>query len=121
MLSQGVRYPWDSLEESLAVIAYQRRAEVEFLKLITLVNAIILVGNRISAAVTGGDSPGGDSVKKNIDALESLMLPHRAEEREVKAKKVKGILEREAAGGPLKIKVMGDDNRRGAGRLRRQR
>lgn len=93
------------------MIAYQRNAEIDYLKLIVIVNAIIQTGNRIAAAVTGGESSGQDALRKSLDALEKIMLPHRSEERDHRAAQVKKILEREMKGGPLKVKRVGGNDR----------
>lgn len=56
--------------------------------------------------------PSGDAFKKTLDALEKYMLPHRGEERDKTAEKIKKLLISEA-GKTLKIKVVGDGGRRG--------
>jgi flagellar motor component MotA len=84
-----------------------RRAEIEYLKLMAVINAIIATGNSIAAAVTGNESSGGDSVNKTLESLKELLLPHWKEEQDRKAIKAKELLRKEVAGGPIRVQVVG--------------
>lgn len=76
---------------------------------LTLVSAIMAVGNTIASAVTGQpSSENGDALRKNIEELKKLALPHLAEETARRADEIKAVLEREVKAGPVKIKVMSD-------------
>lgn len=72
-----------------------------------IINAILGAANIIA-----GGQGGTDSVNKPLDALKGLLLPHWNEEKEDRAKKVKEVLEKEMAGGPIKVQVVGKDVRR---------
>ena len=91
----------------MALNAIKRRAEIEYLKLMAVVNAIISVGNHVSAAVTKGDAGGSDALNKTLDTLRELMFPSIKEEQDLKAKKAKELLAKEMAGGPIKVQVVG--------------
>lgn len=75
-------------------------------------NAIISTGNAVASAVTKSESPqGNDALKKSIDAVQKMLVPHWAEDTDRKAKKAREVLTREVARGPLKIKVLGKDRK----------
>lgn len=112
MLASGLSYEFGSLEESLTSLALNKESEIEYLKVVTIVNAIISTGNAIRASITGSDSSGSDSMKETLEELRDIMLPHLAENREEKAKQVKERLAEEHQKGPLQIKVMEDNRKR---------
>lgn len=87
--------------------AINKRAEIEFLKVQVVVNAIINVGNSLS-----GGSSGGDAFQKSFDALKGALLPHWAEQTDRKAGAAKQTLMDEVNKGPLKVKVVGKEKRR---------
>lgn len=82
------------------------------MKINTIVNAILTVGNLISAAVTGGEFSGSDALNKSLNALNDELLPHNAQERKRKAARAKLILQEEVKKGPLKIKVMANEKKK---------
>jgi hypothetical protein len=107
-MASGIKHTWGSLEESLAILGTQRRAEIEFRKTLTIVNAILEVGNRIVAAVSQSDAPSsGKALQKGVESLQELMLPHLGDNRDRQAAKIKKVLEEEHSKGPLKIKAVG--------------
>lgn len=109
----GLKYEPGTLEESLARRAFDRKNEIEFLKVLAVCNTITTVGNGIIAAVSKSDAPGGgDSVKKTIDALQALLVPQWAEDTERKAKKAREVLVREVSKGIVRIKILGKDKSR---------
>ena len=91
----------------MAINAINRKSEIEYLKIMAVVNAIIGVGNHIASAVSGGEGGGGDKLKDTLDTLKGLLLPHFREEQDRKAAKAKEMLVREVAGGPIQVKVVG--------------
>lgn len=111
MASAGLRYELGSLEEGLARRAFERESEIEFLKLMSVCNAILSAGNQVTAAVNKGESPGNDALKKSLDAVQKLLVPHWAEDTDRRAKKVRETLVEEVSRGPLKIKVLGKDRK----------
>ena len=115
----GRSYEFGSLEEGLAVTAINRRAEIEFLKLTVVVNAIISVGNGIVAAISKSDGSSSDALNKSIDGLKELLLPHWSEEKNRKAAQVRKIMVEELNRGPLKVKVVGDGKKKKNQRGRR--
>ena len=73
----------------------------------TVVNAIITVGNGIRATVAqSSDSPSSDTLNKSIDALKEALLPHWAEDNDKRAEEAKARLMEEMNRGPLKVQVM---------------
>ena len=102
----GRAYEFGSIEETLAISAVQRKAEIEYLKVQAIVNAIISVGNHVSAAVSGSESSKSDALNKSLESLKYKLLPQYAEGKEARARDVKKILMEEAARGPLKIRVV---------------
>jgi hypothetical protein len=78
----------------------------------SVVNAIILVGNNIRAAVVGAEAQGADALNKTIDSLRGLMLPQYAEESERRARKAREMLMKEVTRGPLQIKVLKSGGKR---------
>lgn len=87
----------------MAIWALERENEVEFLKILSVISAIITVGNNMAAALTGQNSPGGDNLSKLIDNLQELMMPHRKELMEKKVEKYREIMLEEQKRGELKI------------------
>lgn len=108
-MASGVKYEVGSFEEGLAILAIQRRAELEFLKVNTIVKAIISGANIVAAAVTGGESGGLDSLNKSIDSLKGFLLPHLREETDRTARRYKETLKAEMDKGPITVKVVGRD------------
>lgn len=88
----------------------------------SIVNAIIHVGNQIAAASSGGSAPSGgaDSLKKSIESLREALLPDDSFEKESKAQRVKNILDAEMAKGPFKVRAM-STSRKTRGRIQRRR
>lgn len=82
----------------------------------TIVNAIITTGNNIIAAVSKSDqTPTNDKLKKSFDALQDLLTPHAAEERERVATRAKDLLSEEMGKGKISFRVgreQGKDLRR---------
>lgn len=111
MAFTGLRYDPGSLEEGLARRAFERESEIEFLKLVTVCNAIMSVGNQMTAAVSKSEAPGNDAFKKSVDAVQKMLVPHWAEDTDRKAKKARETLIKEVGRGPLKIKVLGKDRK----------
>jgi hypothetical protein len=104
------------LEESLAIIALKRRAEIEFYKTMAVINAIITVGNGITKAITQSpDSGSSDALNKTVDVLKEALLPHWAEDTDKRAKEARAKLEEEINRGPLKIQVMSKSKKKRRG------
>lgn len=105
-LSRGLRIKPGSHEESIFTRYTERRASIEYLKILTVVNAIITAGNNIVAAVSKSDqNPTSEKLKQSLDGLQNLLLPHVAEERENKAKDAKQMLQQELDKGPITFRV----------------
>ena len=102
----GNRYKYGSLEEGLATIALNRRAEIEFLKTKVIVNAIITGCRSVMAAIGGGAASNSDVLDKSLDGLKEMLLPHYAEERERKVKSIRARLIKETSCAPLKVKII---------------
>lgn len=104
----------------MAVVALERRNEIEYIKLVTTINAIIHAGNAVVAAVTGQTNPEGDALKKSLEGVRKMLLPQNEEALQSKAERAKELLTQEASKGPLKIKAVGTDQKR-SGRVRIRR
>lgn len=95
----------------MAIAVLNRNAEIEFLKVNVMVNAIITASNGIRATIAslaggGGETPSSDALNKSLDALKSAMLPHWDEESKKRSEQALKKLKREMEGGPLKVQVM---------------
>lgn len=77
-----------------------------------VVNAILQGANRIQAGMTGQDAPNGDALRKTLDQVKDMLLPHYAEDTEERATEAKKVLAREVSQGPLKYTVVGGDSKR---------
>jgi len=97
------------VKEALAIEAVMHENYTRYLTTLTIVNAIIAVGNTISASVAGGGGGGnsGDAFKKTLDELKNVLMPGEKDRSKQKTDKIKRVLEEEAAKGPIKIKAMG--------------
>jgi hypothetical protein len=100
------------LEESLAIIALQRRSEIEYMKLLVVVNAIMSTGSNMVAGLSGQAASGGDGLKKALAHLEKMLLPHHQEDTDRKAHDAKRVLLDEVAKGEIKYKVVGQSKKR---------
>jgi hypothetical protein len=84
--------------------------EIEYLKILAVVNAIMTVGNNLISVMTQSNSPtSSDNLNKVLEALKDVMLPHYAEATKKKALEVRERIIKESTGGPIKIQVMGRD------------
>ena len=113
LLSRGVQYKLGSVEDGLARVAVERERRIEYLKTVTLVNAIIGVGNVVAAAVTGSPNNqlGGDKVTKSLELLRDILLPEDSEGREKQATSAREKLAKEMAKGPLKVRAAGNPSK----------
>lgn len=88
------------------MLAYDREQQIRFYSVLSVVNAIISTGNKIvqTLAQSPGDSGSGDNLQKTMSALRELLLPDDTFEAERKIERVKEILEKEVAKGPIHIR-----------------
>jgi len=87
---------------------------------LTIVNAIITTGNNIIAAVSKSDAtPTDDKLKKSFDALQDLLTPHAAEEREKVAERAKSLLAEEMGKGKISFRASPRSSRDMRSRKRR--
>lgn len=109
------------VEESLAISALRRRDELEYMKVLVIVNAIISAGSNIAAALSDSGGAGNDVIQKSMDSLRSVLLPHMEDEKESKAELAKKILTEEYEKGEIKFKVVGGKKKKpGSIRLSRK-
>lgn len=99
-----------SAEEGLAQIALTRQATIHYLTTVSIINAIIQVGNNIASAVSGSPSSGSDSLKKSAEELRKLLFPEEVQRVEEKAKEVKALMESELARGPMTVRPVGSSH-----------
>jgi hypothetical protein len=118
----GIDHPIGSFEETLAIMAINRKKEVQFLTTLLTVNAIMHVGNSIQAAVSGGSgqSKGVEGIQKMVDSLRAMLVPEDTIESESKVQRALRILEQETAKGPLSVRPM-VENKKTKGRITRRR
>lgn len=90
----------------MAVEAVLHENYVRYMTTLTIVNAIIAVGN---AAQGSGEA--GKAFKKSLDDLREALIPGEKEKGKRHVEKIKQVLEREAAGGSFKVKPMKADKR----------
>lgn len=122
MAMLNLDYPSGSFEENLAVLAINRKKQVHFLTTLTIVNAIIHVGNCIQSALSGGsgNSQGTENLNKLIDTLKSALVPGAEMETESKVQRAMKILREEAAKGPITVRPMAE-SKKNRGRITRRR
>ena len=106
LMLRGLTFEPGSIEETVFKIALGRHNTASYLTTLSIINAILHVGNVVASAVGGGQAPGSDAVKKTLDELRVTLFPEDIKDGEQKAQRVKDILEREAAGGALRVKTM---------------
>lgn len=121
MAMLGLDYPIGSFKENLAVLAINRKKQAQFLTTLTIVNAIIHVGNCIQSALAGGGSTdkSGDALQKAVSALGAILISGSQQDVEDKAQRALKILEEEAAKGPVTVRPM-VENRKTRGRIVRR-
>lgn len=79
----------------------------------TVCNAILTGCKGIMAQIANSSqNPGSDSLKKTVDALQKLLLPHWSEDTHKKAAEVRKRLMDEASKGPLKVKAVVRDKKK---------
>lgn len=119
----GLDYPFGSSKEGLAIAAFYRKQNTHFMTTLSIVNAIISVGNGLISALSEGSSTtsNGDNLKKSLESLKELLLPEDETEKSRKEKRVMDILEAEVAAGPLSVRKMGGTSLRDRGSVKRRR
>lgn len=121
-MAQGVQYPFGSLEESLAIMGYLHECNTRFVTTISIINAIIYVGNNIVASGSESATGGGpDHLKKVLGILRDTLIPEDEDEKAKKARRVLDLLEAEVNKGPLKVRPMASSSKQqGRVKLRRK-
>lgn len=102
-LLRGLKVPFGSLEEAIASAALSRKHQIHFMTILSIVNAIIQLGNVIAAVLTGNAPSDSGGVTKSMDALKELLFPQEAEIKETKAQRALRILQKELEGGPYRV------------------
>lgn len=112
-----------SPREALAMSAFFRNQNIQFMTTLSIVNAIIHVGNSIAAASSGSNpsSGGADTLKKSMESLRDLLLPEDVNEKESKAERALKMLTEEAAKGPLMVRPKAVTSRKSKGKITRRR
>lgn len=88
------------------MLALDRQNNIKYLTTLSIINAIMQVGNGIIAATTGSAGTNSDNLSKTLDELKKLFFPRLEGDKANRAAEVKRILEKEVAGGPLKIRPL---------------
>lgn len=95
-----------SIEETLALRAFQQRNLSEYYKVVTVVNTIIYGFGALISSMNGGQAESPEKINDLLTTLRTLLLPDTEKDTENKAKKVKDIMERELSNGPFKVEAM---------------
>lgn len=105
------------------MLAYNREQNIRFLTTMSMINAIISVGNSIVSALSESASPqgNGDALKKTIASLRELLLPTDHAETEKRAAAVSALLESEVAKGPIRVQPKVESHRQKQRGIRKQR
>jgi hypothetical protein len=111
---RGLDLRYGSPEESFAMLAYNREQQVRFYSVLSVINAILGTGNLIVQALTGqpGDNKSGKALQETMSALRELLLPDDTFEAEKKIERIKAVLEREVAKGPISIRPQAQKKKR---------
>lgn len=111
-----------SAKETIAIAALTRHRYVQFMTTLTMVNAIIHVGNGIISAVSGGGGTqsGAEKLENMINSLKDLLIPEDRFDKESKVQKALRILKEEVAKGPLEVRPMAS-GKKTHGRIIRRR
>lgn len=96
------------------MLAYNREQQVRFYSVLSVINAILGTGNLIVQALTGqpGDNKSGKALQETMSALRELLLPDDTFEAEKKIERIKAVLEREVAKGPISIRPQAQKKKR---------
>lgn len=111
-----------SRQETLAIAALTRKRYTHFMTTLTVVNAIIHIGNGIISAVSGGTQANGegDKLEKTLASLKELLIPEDTFDKESKVQKALRTLQEEVAKGPLQVRAMSTGSKT-SGRIIRRR
>lgn len=87
---------------------YFREQQIRYLTTVTHINAIMVVGGAITAAVSGsGQSPNNEGLSKSLKELQGLLLPEDVDASAEKAAQMLELLQSEVAKGPLIVRPVG--------------
>ena len=105
-----------SFKESLAIRTFREERQVEYLKLLAVVQAIGYTGNLVASVVAGSENPPNpDKLNDLLGSIRGILMPELAEEKDDKAKQVKELMAKELNAGPFKVESMVFDNKREKG------
>lgn len=72
-----------------------------------MVNAIMVAANSISAVLgAGGGQDSGKALSASLKKLQKMLLPSERDHEGERIERIKKTLQREAAGGVMKVKPM---------------
>ena len=92
----GLNLPIGSLEEAFVLRSIGEQGQIEYMKIVAIINAIIMAANGIISAVSDGEStPNNDKLKNVLNSLKDLLIPQLREDTEKKAAQAKAVLEEE--------------------------
>jgi hypothetical protein len=113
---RGLKIPYGSTDESLAMLAHDREQQIRFYSVLSVVSAIISTGNKIIQTLANqpGDDKAGKQMGEVMSALRQLLLPEDSFEAEKKINRIKETLEREVAKGPISIRPQSGKKRKRA-------
>jgi hypothetical protein len=118
---RGIDYPYGSFEEASAFVAFFREQNIRYLATLSIINAIISVGNTIASAVSGSTGSGGnsDTVQKTVAALRGLLIPEDEAYNDNKMDRIKKVLEQEVAKGPITVRAQAS-GKKGRAKLKKK-
>lgn len=106
MILEGLDLEVGSVREQLALTAYRDNQYTKYVQTLLIVKAIMVASDRISAALTDGQSSSGNDLKELLQTYKELLMPECVEERAKQAEKVQKIMKRESEIGAFKVEPM---------------
>lgn len=114
LIARGLHYEPGSLNDIFSRSAIETERRTELAKTMVIVNAIIGMGNHISAAVSGAGTSGKktlDGLNKSLDILRELLVPEIVENTGKEAERAKALLKKEIEAGPISFRPVGQSKK----------
>ena len=88
---------------------------------LSIVNAIISVGNGLISTMSGSAAGNNNNLKKSLETLKDTLLPEDVTQKKKRDRRIIDVLTAEAAQGPLMVRKMSSGSSRDKGRIKRRR
>lgn len=99
------------MQEQVALSAFRGRQEEKYLQTLLIVNSIFHAAGLVSAAVTGGNAPSSSDIQELLNTYKINLMPEYKNDQELKAQKVKEIMEKENEIGSFQVSSMSYSSR----------